>query len=70
MKDNTPPAAEIEVIVPSSLTHEFRLFVLLDHLEKLSIRRAELHAADTPRASTLAKRPITTLVRIIKYANE
>ena len=59
-------AAEMLVMVPSStgsvsrrtlslelhlpLVQSFKLLVLLDHFEKLSIRSAELQAAAMPRA--------------------
>jgi len=63
VKDNTPLAAEMEVMVPSSLVQEPRLLVLLDHLEKSSILRAEVQAAEALLASA-ANRPIRVILRM------
>jgi len=63
LKESTPPAAEIELIDASSLVHEFKLLVLLDHLEKSSIFNAALQAAEAPLTSPAA-RPIRVKVRI------
>jgi len=50
------PDAEIEVIDPSSLVQEPRLFALLDHREKLSITRLEEHAPLTASPKRAAVR--------------
>ena len=47
------------------LVQEFKLLVLVDHLEKSSILSAELQAAETPLANAAA-RPIRVNVRIVK----
>jgi hypothetical protein len=51
-------------IEPSSLVHEARLLVLVDHLEKSSILRAALQAADAPLTNAAAK-PIKVDVRMV-----
>jgi hypothetical protein len=45
LKLRTPPVAEMELILLSSLVHSPKLLVLEDHFEKSSILSAEEQAA-------------------------
>jgi hypothetical protein len=54
---------------PSSLTHEFKLLVLLDHFEKSSILRALVQAAETELAK-LPARAIKVEVRMVERISE
>jgi len=65
LKDNTPPLAVMVVMEPSSLVQEPRVLVLDDHLEKSSILRAALQAAEALLARA-ATRPIRVNERIIR----
>jgi hypothetical protein len=53
----------MEVMDPSSLVHEPKLLLLLDQLEKSSIFKAALQAAEAPLTSPAA-RPIRVNVRM------
>lgn len=55
--------SEYRGILP--LVHSFKLLVLLDHLEKLSIVRAELQAAETPLAKAAVRHIKVVKVRIV-----
>jgi hypothetical protein len=65
VKERTPLVAVMALMDPSSLVHEPKLLVLLDHLEKSSIMSAALQAAEAPLTRPAA-RPIKVNVRILE----